>query len=90
MKSLLAVVAAGMLLASCTEEEQVLVQKYHIVQVPPQLYNCPVVQTFPQVKTLTERQVANLIVQLHSNNLTCRQSLDAIRRYLAQAERTVR
>lgn len=90
MKTLLAILAAGFLLAACTPEEEVLVQKYRIVQVPPQLYNCPVVQTFPAVKTLTDAQVAKLIVQLHQNNMTCKQSLEAIRLFLANAERTVR
>jgi hypothetical protein len=53
------------------------------------MYNCPIVRTYPEVKTLTDSQVAKLLLQLRNNNLTCKNSLEAIRQFLAEAQRTV-
>lgn len=85
----IAAVGLGLMMAACTPEEQVLVQKWNLVDIPPQMYYCPVVQTYPEVKTLKDSEIAKLLVQLRNNNLTCKASLEAIRQFLADARRTV-
>jgi hypothetical protein len=82
-------IIASLFLAACDPQDQVLVQKYHIVDVPASMYNCPIVKTYPAVATLTDSQVAKLLVQLRSNNLTCKASLEGIKRFLDDAKRTV-
>lgn len=81
---------SGLWLANCTPEENILVSKWNIPSIPPQLYNCPILSTYPKVATLTDSQVAKLLVQLRSNNLTCKQSLDGIKRFLADASNTIK
>jgi uncharacterized protein YcfL len=53
------------------------------------MYNCEVVDTFPNTTTLTDSQVARLIVSLYQNNMQCRNSIDAIRTFLENARTTI-
>ena len=53
------------------------------------MYNCEVVDTFPNTTTLTDSQVARLIVTLYQNNMQCRNSIDAIRTFLENARTTI-
>jgi hypothetical protein len=53
------------------------------------MYNCEVVDTFPNTATLTDSQVARLIVTLYQNNMQCRNSIDAIRTFLENARTTI-
>lgn len=90
MKKLAVVMLFALALAGCETTQQVVTTtRLQVVDVPANLYNCPVIKTFPEVKTLTDVQVGRLIVQLEKNNVTCRNSLDAIRSYLAAAKKTV-
>lgn len=87
------VLAAFVLLGNmggCDDRAYLIMQKYNIPDIPPQLYNCPVIQKYPAVATLRDSQIAQLLIQLRSNNLTCKQSLEGIRRFLAAAKQTVK
>ena len=53
------------------------------------MYNCEVVNTFPDTATLTDTQVARFIVTLYQNNMQCRNSLDAIKTFLENARVTI-
>ena len=76
-------------LAGCDEQQVQLYRTQLQVVIPPeQLYQCPVLRNLPAYKTLTDLQVARVLVELHRNNLTCRASLDAIRAFLANAQIT--
>lgn len=78
--------------AACTPQEQQLMQyqyQYRVVLAPDSMYNCPVVTRWPKIKTLTDLQVARLIVQLAENNKICKSSLDSIKAYYARAKREI-
>lgn len=53
------------------------------------MYNCEIVDTFPDTTTLTDTQVARFIVTLYQNNVQCRNSIDAIRTFLENARATI-
>jgi hypothetical protein len=90
MKKIILLVAV-MLLASCNDTKQVVTTYRHMVVHPDEaMYYCPVVKQFPNWKTLTDSQVAKLVVQLHKNNLTCKSSLESIRNFLKNAEKTIK
>lgn len=75
------------LLASCARE-QVIRTTQHIVVMPEEaLFNCPS-PDLPESRTLTDVQVARLIVQLYQNNATCKNSMIALRQFLETAQRT--
>lgn len=82
MKKIILLVVA-MLLVGCNDQSQVLTSyKYMVAHPSEAMYYCPVVKQFPNWKTLTDSQVAKLIVQLQKNNLTCKSSIESIRRFL--------
>lgn len=79
------------LLASCNDQTQVVQSYRHMVVHPDEaMYYCPVVKQFPKWNTLTDSQVAKLIVQLHKNNLTCKSSIESIRKFLNEADQVVK
>jgi hypothetical protein len=88
MKKLLLVLP--LLLTGCSQTAvQLLAPEYKIVTAPEELYACPVEKVFPKSDTLTNKQVGTLVLKLQKNNITCRQSLDAIHKFYDDAEKTV-
>jgi hypothetical protein len=76
-----------MLLAGCNEQTQVVTTyKYMVVHPAEAMYYCPVLKEFPNWKTLTDSQVAKLIVHLQRNNLTCKSSIESIRKFLNESD----
>ena len=90
MKKIILLLAV-VLLASCNDQTQVVTTYRHMVVHPDEaMYYCPVVKEFPNWKTLTDSQVAKLIVRLHKNNLTCKSSIESIRKFLNDADKIVK
>lgn len=83
---LLAVIA----LAGCNETQVVTSYRYMVVHPDEVMYHCPVLKQFPNWKTLTDSQVAKTVVQLHKNNLTCKSSLESIRKFLKESDETIK
>jgi uncharacterized lipoprotein YajG len=77
-------------LAGCNSQEQIVTSyKYMVVHPGEAMYYCPVLKGFPNWKTLTDSQVAKLIVQLQKNNLTCKSSIESIKTFLEDADKTI-
>lgn len=77
------------LLAACAGDPLVMRSIQHTVVMPEEiLFNCPTVTDLPESRTLTDVQVARLIVQLYQNNATCKNSMVALRQFLEAAQRT--
>lgn len=80
-----------MLLASCNDQSQIVQSyKYMVVHPSEAMYYCPVLEQFPNWKTLTDSQVAKLIVQLQKNNLTCKSSIESIKKFLQEADNVIK
>ena len=79
---------AGLLLSACgSTDPVVLTSTRHQVVVPEEsMFSCDVVSQFPEPRTLTDLQVARLLVELHQNNVRCRNSLTAVRHFLEDAK----
>lgn len=76
-----------LLLAGCNETQQVVTSyKYLVVHPDEAMYNCPVLKEFPNWKTLTDAQVAKVLVTLQKNNITCKSSIESIRKFLKEAD----
>lgn len=77
----------SLLLISCNDQTQVLTTyKYMVVHPAEAMYHCPVLKEFPDWKTLTDAQVAKTVVTLYKNNLTCKSSIESIRKFLKDAD----
>lgn len=80
-----------LLLSACSSEstQQFITTQKQVVVLPDEkLYKCPIVAYFPDSKSLTDIQVARLLIQLHKNNLECKNSLTAIKAFLDKAKMT--
>lgn len=85
-----AVVLLALIVAGCqTADPTVVSTKLETVRVPEELFDCPVVRSFPKSATLTDAQVSSLLITLTKNNIRCKNSLDAVKEYLESAEKTI-
>lgn len=86
MKKLL-IIPVALFLAGCQSTQPNLIQNQIVVVKPdPSFYNCPVVSRLPNKDSLTDLQVAKLLVQLYKHNKSCKNSLDYIQKFLDEAE----
>jgi uncharacterized protein YcfL len=87
MKKLL--VLSAIFLAGCQSAQIVTTEKQIVIIPSESMYNCPTVSSYPNPKTLTDIEVAKLIVQLDRYNKICKNSIDSIKIYLQNAKKTV-
>lgn len=88
--SIALVAITALALAGCqTTTPTPTVTKLQVVDIPADLYNCPIINKFPEYQNLTERQVSKLIVTLYQNNITCKNSVDSIRKFITKAKLTI-
>lgn len=79
-----------LLLVGCSNQSFTIRSTQNVLVTPEEgMYNCEVVDTFPDTTTLTDTQVARFIVTLYQNNVQCRNSIDAIRTFLENARATI-
>ena len=79
-------------LAACGGDigtEIVTSTKQMVVLPGDKLYDCPLVDRFPDSTTLTDIQVAKFISKLYDNNMRCHNSLEAIHKFLEDSKRVV-
>lgn len=69
---------------------EIVTSTKQIVVLPPDnLYQCPQVNSFPDPGKLTDLQVARLLVAQHSNLVQCKNSLNAVKKFLEDAKKTI-
>lgn len=78
------------LVMGCSQEAvQLLTPEYKVIKAPDELYNCPIKNKFPKSDTLTNKQVGTLILDLQKNNITCHNSMEAVKQFYLDVEQTV-
>jgi len=81
------ILAAPLFLMACGTDELVVRSTQHQVVMPEEsMFNCPTVDQLPSTRTLTDVQVARLIVQLYQNNTICKNSMTTLRKFLEDAK----
>lgn len=71
-------------LAGC--QSTVTTTRLRVVTPPEQMYDCPIKKQWPNWQTLNDTEVARTVVELYKNNTRCKNSIDAIRKYLKDAK----
>lgn len=90
MKKLFLLIPALVLAGCANKPPQTLVKTEQVVIVPDKsLFYCPNVRRFPNPDTLTDAQVAELLVTLHKNNTSCQKNINTIWRTIDDAKKTV-
>jgi hypothetical protein len=88
MKIVIASVLALGLAGCASKPAQVLTKTELQVYVPERtMFYCQNVRRFPNPDTLTDAQVAKLLVELHSKNTECQKNMNAIYKTLAEAKK---
>ena len=86
------IICAGIMLMltacgdSAPQTQFVARNKFIAIDVPANLYYCPVIVKFPSTVNMTDIEVARLLVQLQKNNISCANSMAAIQAYLSDAK----
>jgi hypothetical protein len=90
MRILLAVITS-LTLAGCAKElPPQFITKTEIRVVVPEksMFYCQNVRRFPNPETLTDVQVAKLLVELHSKNTECQKNMNSVYKFLDEAKKT--
>lgn len=77
------VIVSFLLLAGC---QSTIPTKLMVITPPEQMYDCPIKKEWPNYQTLNDTDVAKTIVELYKNNARCKNSIDAIKKYLDSAK----
>lgn len=87
----LAIIPVMLLVVGCASapKPNLISTEYKVLTPPEDFYNCPQVTEFPNSDTLTDRQVGSLLIKLQSNNVKCKRSLAALKKFNVDAKRTV-
>ena len=89
MKIALAVIAS-LTLAGCAKDlpPQIITRTEMQVVVPDRtMFYCKNVRKFPNPDTLTDVEVAKLLVELHSKNTECQKNMNAVYKFLDEAKK---
>lgn len=81
MKKLLVL---SLLLAGC--QSTATPTKLKVITPPDEMYDCPIKKQWPNWQKLNDTDVAKTIIELYKNNTRCKNSVDAIRKYLDDAK----
>jgi hypothetical protein len=81
------IILFALLLTACNDSQQIITTyRYMVVHPAESMYHCPVLKQFPEWKTLTDKEVAKTVLTLYKNNLTCKSSIESIRKFLNDAD----
>jgi starvation-inducible outer membrane lipoprotein len=89
MKILLAAITTlGLAGCATAPPPQVLTKTEMQVIVPDRtMFLCKNVRKFPNPDTLTDVEVAKLLVELHSKNTECQKNMNAVYKFLEEAKK---
>lgn len=79
------------MIGGCTPRTQptIVRQQIVVVDIPQALYDaCPAIRKsdLPKWQTMTDGEAASLITRLYSNNVQCRNAIEQIRKFVAEAK----
>jgi uncharacterized protein YcfL len=88
MKKLL-VISFALILAGCNTPQMLTSTKYQVVVPDNSMFVCPIIRQYPDPSKLTDVQVARMLVELYKNNQICKNSIDAIKKFLEQSKASI-
>lgn len=87
MKKVLSAALLGLMVSGCASVPQLITkEKLTVVEPDHSLYNCPNVSKYPNADTLTDVQVARLLLSYERSNAECRRNMKAIQSFIESAK----
>lgn len=84
------ILLSTLFLAGCASDPiKLIAPEYKVVKIPEDFYDCPVINKFPKPENLTNQQVGSLLLTVQQNNIKCNNSLNNIKKYMDEAEKSV-
>jgi len=86
---LLFISLATLALTGCASKPPQVLTKTEMQVIMPErtMFYCQNVRRFPNPETLTDAQVAKLLVELHSKNTECQKNMNAVYKFLDAAKK---
>jgi len=72
---------------SAPQKEVITDTKQTVIMPDQSLFDCPIIENFPDTSKLTDVGVAKLLVQLFKNNMTCHTNIGAIQKFLEDSQK---
>ena len=91
LKRFCLILALCLSLTACNEAD-ILIPDLRTVTIPAALFqdaNCPQISKFPNYKNYTDKQVADLLVNLVVSNRKCKNTIDKIYQYLKDTNQII-
>lgn len=85
----IAIICIAVTLAACNTVQGPTVTKLEVVTPSNAMYDCPLLKTWPNYKTLKDVEVARTLVNLYKNNVRCKNSVEALKKFMNKAKSTV-
>jgi hypothetical protein len=76
-------------LGACAGNPTIISHENVAVSVDEKMYRCPQVDRLPNPDTLTDSQVAKLLVHLQVNNKICYNSINTLKIYMINAQNII-
>ena len=77
----------GLLVSGCATTPQFISkERLTVIEPDKSLYNCPNVAKYPNADTLTDVQVARLLLGYERANSECRRNMNAIKTFIENAK----
>jgi hypothetical protein len=80
-------IASLLFLSACSGQNIIRTNQFLVVMPEESMFTCERFTNFPRTETLTDIQVARMLVELYELNSTCKNSIDSIRAFLEEARR---
>ena len=85
---LLAAIGLGGCVSDGIGKPDLIVTKQVVIMPDESLFHCPDVRHFPDPSSLTDIEVAKLLVNLKANNTLCQKNINSIHEFLTNAKKT--
>lgn len=77
----------SLFLAGCQSQNVIRTNQFLVVMPEESMFTCERFTNFPNTQTLTDIQVARMLLELYELNTVCKNSIDSIRTFLEEARR---
>lgn len=80
----------ALLMVGCAQTKVITKTELVSPNIQTSQYTCPVNKKFPNYKTLTDGEVAKLLVVLQTNNVICHDALESLKKHIEDTKTIIK